>query len=582
MNAPMLPKTSSCGCGGAGSACSCGGAGCEACQGQVYVRPRFFAGQLLTEDDLQTLGEYVASKNRLHNRHLMGAGVVCGLEVSCDPCGGGGVKVQPGYALDCCGNDIVLACAVHLDINAMVRDLRRDLLGGYDCGDPCVELRDTERRQDTGDAGAKADDAKPPAPSRTYCLYVRYCEALTEPVTPYASDEPCGAATCEASRIREGLRFELRCREDTRRHDDFAHRFLACLGDLTAADRLAKTIEDLLDNPAAHLGERGEASSEAAAGEEKKMLIGEPTAARLAEAKETLLDRLDRTPGLTDCALRAYVAAIALPAAGSSDTKAAEKLAYAYGRLLRDCFCRALNPPCAPCEDPAVLLACLEVRDCEVVDICNLERTYVLSAVAFRHWVPTYFFGDLLEWLCCAEIAPPEEEAAASAATGTIVHTGTMNASAARDTRTAVGGTLKASTPGASTSAMTEKMLPAVLRSARLPVNDALKLRSVFTSVGRIARSGVFDRVFPVTDAVSLVQRQRATAASAGAAPTPATTSAATDKIAQERIAEEVQKQVQAAVASQTAELGRMREMHAALERRHDELVAKLEKGTPQ
>jgi hypothetical protein len=72
----------------------------------AFVRPRFFAGQLLTEDDLEALSGYVTAKSRLHNRHLFGAGVVCGLQVTCDPCGGGTVRVAPGYALDCCGNDI--------------------------------------------------------------------------------------------------------------------------------------------------------------------------------------------------------------------------------------------------------------------------------------------------------------------------------------------------------------------------------------------------------------------------------------------------------------------------------------------
>src|SRR4029079_11311027 len=80
-----------------------------------------------------------AAKNRLHNRYLFGQGVVCGFEVTCQPCGGGKVVVHPGYALDCCGNDVVLSCAQTLDVNALVRDLRQRLLGGYDCGDPCAE-----------------------------------------------------------------------------------------------------------------------------------------------------------------------------------------------------------------------------------------------------------------------------------------------------------------------------------------------------------------------------------------------------------------------------------------------------------
>jgi hypothetical protein len=75
----------------------------DATRTSAFVRPRFFAGQLLTEDDLSLLVDYVTAKSRLHNRSLSGPGVVCGLGVTCDPCGGGTVAVHPGHALDCCG-----------------------------------------------------------------------------------------------------------------------------------------------------------------------------------------------------------------------------------------------------------------------------------------------------------------------------------------------------------------------------------------------------------------------------------------------------------------------------------------------
>jgi hypothetical protein len=54
---------------------------CPDCGGlECYCRPRFFAGQLLTEKELNGLQDYVIAKNKLHNRHLVGAGIVCGLE----------------------------------------------------------------------------------------------------------------------------------------------------------------------------------------------------------------------------------------------------------------------------------------------------------------------------------------------------------------------------------------------------------------------------------------------------------------------------------------------------------------------
>ena len=95
-------KRGGCGCGGAGksggcgcgpkmpaAACACGDIGCATCRNQGFVRPRFFAGQLLTEEDLQQIVDYTVAKHRLHNQRLGGDGVVCGLEVTCHPCGGG-------------------------------------------------------------------------------------------------------------------------------------------------------------------------------------------------------------------------------------------------------------------------------------------------------------------------------------------------------------------------------------------------------------------------------------------------------------------------------------------------------------
>ncbi len=49
-----------------------------------------------------------AEKHRLHNRFLHGYGVVTGLEVSISDDPPGMVRVEPGYAIDRMGNDILL------------------------------------------------------------------------------------------------------------------------------------------------------------------------------------------------------------------------------------------------------------------------------------------------------------------------------------------------------------------------------------------------------------------------------------------------------------------------------------------
>jgi hypothetical protein len=92
--------------------------GCPVCQGlRCMERPRYFAGQLLTETELNSEQEYVRAKQRLHNRYLHGSGVVCGLQVVCSDCDGW-VTIKEGYAIDPCGNDVIV-CADH-DFNSPV------------------------------------------------------------------------------------------------------------------------------------------------------------------------------------------------------------------------------------------------------------------------------------------------------------------------------------------------------------------------------------------------------------------------------------------------------------------------------
>jgi len=547
--------SSPCGCGGAShshsspSGCGCGGScGCGAgeCRDGAAVRPRFFAGQLLTEEDLQALSAYVAAKSRLHNRHFFGEGVVCGFEVTCHPCGGGKVIVHPGHALDCCGNDVVLASAQTLDVNALVRDLRQRLLGGYDCGDPCAEKPVAATKTAPSVQIDPAMDISVPAPApekpvqilpsnrRHYCLYVRYCETLTDPVSAYLTDEPCSATGCEPTRVREGLRFELRCREHAKPPAGAIGRIAACLGDgkelqklvtgLTALDRIVRQSEAALQIDRENLPFALQALQKSAADVdgaattatgnptgvnvravvtqvgiltrhlEKHNLLTEAERTKLGQARvdainlavtglgkvaggvlpniakgaptnleksfarsvlertgrainaadpgrvhqalwtdtsipvldgqmdeplctlrEELLDRLDASPDLAHCALRGEVQALPVPCPPQQTTRdfatrvdLARKLVAAWVRFWQDCVCRALLPPCPPCDDPAVLLACLEVESCEVVGICNLERTFVPTAVALRHWLPLHLLGELVERLCCRDLRWPE------------------------------------------------------------------------------------------------------------------------------------------------------------------------------
>jgi hypothetical protein len=75
-----------------------------------FERPRYFAGKLVTAEDFEQEQRYHIEKRRLLNRKLHGPGVVSGLEVA-GGCGGT-VTVEPGFALDSHGREI-LVCEPH-------------------------------------------------------------------------------------------------------------------------------------------------------------------------------------------------------------------------------------------------------------------------------------------------------------------------------------------------------------------------------------------------------------------------------------------------------------------------------------
>ena len=164
---------------------------CPRCGSQECIeRPRFFCGQLLTDKDLDAAQRYVIEKNRLHNRYLVGKGVVCGLVVRCEPCDGESVVVEPGYAIDCCGNDVVVCDPEPFN----VIDYIEECFGSKkpDCDGP------VRTRRAVCDEGPKE-----------YCLVLSYAEELSQKSTALVRDKGCQESRCEFSRVRETFRLDL-------------------------------------------------------------------------------------------------------------------------------------------------------------------------------------------------------------------------------------------------------------------------------------------------------------------------------------------------------------------------------------
>ena len=109
-------KKSPCGCGGSGATASggCGcGCGCQetgtsCCANVCFERPNYFCGHLLTDDDLTTGLRYTREKNKLYHRTLHGSGIVCGLGMRRDLDCPNQVLIGEGFAIDSCGNDLVI------------------------------------------------------------------------------------------------------------------------------------------------------------------------------------------------------------------------------------------------------------------------------------------------------------------------------------------------------------------------------------------------------------------------------------------------------------------------------------------
>ena len=121
--------------------CGCGGTGGSCCDLACLVRPNFYCGQLLTDADLSAVVQWTRDRLSL-SRYRDGWGVVCGLEVTCSEpegacgCGCGSPKgctvwIGKGYAVDCCGNDLVVCEPIPVDLCGVCRP------DDDPCVDPC-------------------------------------------------------------------------------------------------------------------------------------------------------------------------------------------------------------------------------------------------------------------------------------------------------------------------------------------------------------------------------------------------------------------------------------------------------------
>jgi hypothetical protein len=143
-------------------------------------RPHFFSGKLVTSEDLELEQQYFREKLKRHNRTLHGFGIVTGLKVSVSA---GQIIVEPGLALDCEGNEVIV-------------DTEQSILtpASFDKRNWFVNVR-----------------------------FVEWDDDKDEALPTYGSEEVCNAAT-----ITEGFLLTVSVENFNRNHRHLRARWLAC------------------------------------------------------------------------------------------------------------------------------------------------------------------------------------------------------------------------------------------------------------------------------------------------------------------------------------------------------------------
>jgi hypothetical protein len=415
---------------------------CAACLGlECLGRPRFFPGQLLSEQDLNAGLDYVRAKTRLHNRYLHGPGVVCGLEVVCHDCDGL-VTVKSGYAIDPCGNDIVVCQDVDFDVLKAIK--------------ACCDARKRQRRTD-------CDPYQPPSDpgcqevEQHWCITIKYQETQARPVTALrnSTSQACGCGSsggcgcgcggqssgtmsssatngcsgsssstatasttpslgaCEPTRILEGYLLGVveepqdGCFDLSKILQQTLYgRILTCLRSLSdyISRRLPATNQDVVLATAA-----GELS-----GDTQVQSVFE-TCCRL---RQIVIDLYTNNPFNVHCQSLRVLDQIRCTSP-REDLAAADYVASARSNLenlltllfqyVLDCICHNLLPPCSanPCDD-RLILACVTIRNGQIVNICNFScRRFAGAFPSLYYWLSAIpivpYLLRLILRICCDE-----------------------------------------------------------------------------------------------------------------------------------------------------------------------------------
>ncbi len=410
---------------------------CPECGGlECLCRPRFFAGQLLTEQDLNRLDEYIVAKNRLHNRYLVGHGVVCGLEVTCSPCANT-VNVSAGYAIDPCGSDVIVCSPDTVDICKLIKACSpttqincAPYKATTDCQDLeqewilAIRYQEMPSRGITPLTGASQCSCGASGSSSCSCGAVsKTCgcgsmlpagsccgQKVTASTNPISTNLPRRGAppTCEPTTTCEAYCYEVFPAPATSTSTDKTVLGIAGLASTIGGELFARIACCIQGLQTAVLASRLPQSSNPAQDPQG-------WANFLCNLRQNLI-QLVITQGATDCQLLARLQAIVCPSPNldantftSEAYQALEAALLVIIELLLGCFCSAALPPCPPPGDPRIPLASVRVRasDCTIISVCDWTplRKHVVTVKTLGYWLGwlpvAQIIRSFLQEVCC-------------------------------------------------------------------------------------------------------------------------------------------------------------------------------------
>ena len=350
------------------------------CRIVSFERPNYFAGHLLTDKDLLLEQQYVREKRKLYHRSLHGSGVVCGLRLTCDQNCTGVIFVGKGYAIDDCGNDLVLPERHPLDVVSLLT--QKGLIVAEATPDPC-HPKNTESECNF-----------------RQCFYITMCyqEDHVDFATPLVATCQTTSSECEPTRILETVSLDVVDTLPAMRSDWDAlkHRLGTCFklfSDGAFAQALQRHQQTL---------------AEIIAPTEPRKAPEHTEFHRLFfELRGLLLLYLNKHPDKYNCAIEDQICGVRFPEIHRRSEKAEEK----YSEEVRDAFSSLLGlawqhavncalgefvPCCSEaCEASGVLLGAVVVENGRIVRVCNCPRSYVWSAANFREVLLATTLGEL-------------------------------------------------------------------------------------------------------------------------------------------------------------------------------------------